>query len=70
MPLSGPTRVLILVDQPLLGRMIALTLDHGICVTREAKDVPEATAMLEEWQPHLAVVDMDISGHLLVGGMA
>ena len=70
MPLSGPTRVLVVVDQPLLGRMIALTLDHGICVTREAKDASEASAMLEAWQPHLAVIDMDIGSDLLVGAMA
>jgi DNA-binding response OmpR family regulator len=62
--------VLVLVDQPLLARTIALTLDHGVCVTREAKDVDEASAVLAAWQPHLAVINMDIGGDLLVGGMA
>jgi DNA-binding response OmpR family regulator len=69
MPLSGPTRVLLLVDQPLLARMITLTLDHGVCLTREVTNVPTATAMLATWQPHLAIIDMDIGGGLLVRGM-
>jgi DNA-binding response OmpR family regulator len=69
MPLSGPTRVLLLVDQPLLARMITLTLDHGVCLTREVTNVPTATAMLATWQPHLAIIDMDSGGELLVRGM-
>jgi DNA-binding response OmpR family regulator len=70
MPLSGPTRVLVLVDQPLLGRLIALTLDHGVCLTRDAQDVPEATAALEAWQPHLAILDMELGGDKLLPRMA
>jgi DNA-binding response OmpR family regulator len=69
MPVSGPTRVLLLVDQPLLARMITLTLDHGVCLTREVTTVPTATAVLNAWQPHLAIIDMDIGGELLVRGM-
>ena len=67
MPVSGPTRVL--VDQPLIARLIKLALDHGVCLAREATDIPAATAVLQAWQPHLAVVDMDIGGELLVRGM-
>ena len=70
MPLSGPTRVLVVVDQPLLGGLIALTLDHGVCLTREAKDLPEATAALEDWQPHLAILDMDLAGDRLLPRLA
>jgi DNA-binding response OmpR family regulator len=66
MPLSGPARVLVLVDQPLIAEVIALTLNHGVYVTREAKDLPEAAAVLEQWRPHLAVIDMDIGGDRLV----
>ena len=69
MPLSGPTRVLVLVDQPLIARTITLTLDHGVCVTREVEGVADATAVLAEWQPHLAILDMDIGGDLLVRRM-
>ena len=65
-PLDGSPRVLILVDQPLIGEVIELTLNHGIYATRQAKDIAEATVVLDEWRPHLAVVDMDISGDRLV----
>jgi DNA-binding response OmpR family regulator len=65
-PLVGPPRVLILIDQPLIAEVIELTLNHGVYATRTAKDLPEATAALEDWRPHLAVVDMDISGDRLV----
>lgn len=66
MPLSGPTRVLVLVDQPLIARTITLALDHGVCLTREATDVPMAAALLDEWDPHPAIIDMDLGGELLV----
>ncbi len=64
-PLVGPPRVLILVDQPLIAEVIELTLNHGVYATRKAKDLAEATAALNDWRPHLAVVDMDICGDRL-----
>ena len=64
-PLSGPARVLVLVDQPLIAEVIELTLNHGVYLTRKARDLPEAAAVLEQWRPHLAVIDMDIGGELL-----
>jgi DNA-binding response OmpR family regulator len=71
-PASAPARVLVLVDQPLVADVIALTLNHGVYATRTARDVGEAAALLEDWRPHLAVVDMDIGGdrlaRRLVGG--
>ena len=69
MPAGGPARVLVMVDQPLIAEMIKLTLNHGIYVTREARGVPEATAALGDWQPHLAVIDMDIGGVRLLQQM-
>jgi two-component system, OmpR family, alkaline phosphatase synthesis response regulator PhoP len=66
----APARVLVMVEQPLIVEMIRLTLNHGVCVTREAKDVSEATVALSEWQPHLAVIDMDIGGDVLMRRMA
>jgi DNA-binding response OmpR family regulator len=69
-PRGDPARVMVMVDQPLIAEVIELTLNHGVFVTREAKDVREATAVLEEWRPHLAVVDMDIGGDRLVPRMA
>src|ERR1044072_2433964 len=38
MSLSGPARVLVMVDQPLIVDVIKLTLNHGVYVTREARD--------------------------------
>src|SRR6266536_3767708 len=60
--MTNPTRVLVMVEQPLLVEVIKLTLNHGVYVTREAQDVYEATTMLGDWYPHLAVIDMDIGG--------
>ena len=57
--MSGSARVLVMVEQPILVEVIRLTLNHGVYVAREAQDVSEATALLGEWQPQLAVVDMD-----------
>jgi two-component system, OmpR family, alkaline phosphatase synthesis response regulator PhoP len=59
-------RVLLMVEQPLIVEVIKLTLNHGVYATREARDVSQATAMIGEWQPHLAVIDMDIGGDLLL----
>src|SRR6187401_927155 len=70
MPAGGAARVLVMVEQPLSVEVIKLTLNHGIYVTREARDVPEATAALGAWHPHLAVIDMDIGGGLLMQHMA
>jgi DNA-binding response OmpR family regulator len=61
-----PARVLVMVEQPLIAEVIKLTLNHGVYVTREAQDVAEATVVLEDWRPHLAVIDMDIGGGLIV----
>jgi DNA-binding response OmpR family regulator len=55
-----------MVEQPLVVEVIKLTLNHGAYVTREAQDVPEATAMVGAWHPDLAVIDMDIGGGLLL----
>jgi DNA-binding response OmpR family regulator len=70
MPQSGAARVLVMVEQPLIVEVIKLTLNHGVYVTREAQNVPEATAVLGDWQPHLAVIDMDIGGEVLLQQMA
>ena len=69
MSLSGPARVLVLVDEPLFARVIRLTLDHGVYVTRTVQDVLDAAEMLEDWRPHLAIVDIDNGGDRLVQRM-
>ncbi len=70
LPADGEARVLVMVEQPLIVEVIKLTLNHGVYVTREAQNVPEATAVLGEWHPHLAVIDMDIGGDHLLQQMA
>jgi len=67
---GGPARILVMVEQALIAEVIKLTLNHGVYVTREARDVSEATAALGEWHPHLAVIDMDIGGGQLLQHMA
>ena len=69
-PLVGPARVLVMVDQPLIAEVIELTLNHGVYLTRRATDLAAAAAALEAWEPHLAVVDMDIGGDELVRRLA
>jgi len=64
--LGGPARVLVMVEQSLIADVIELTLNHGVYATRKATNLAEATIVLDEWQPHLAVVDMDIGGDHLV----
>jgi two-component system, OmpR family, alkaline phosphatase synthesis response regulator PhoP len=52
-------RALVLHDLPLVVDLIELTLNHGIFVVRAARNLAEADAILAEWRPQLAVIDMD-----------
>ena len=61
-PGDPPTRVLLVVDRPVLAELITLALNHGRATTRVAPTAAQATGLLGEWRPHLAVVDMDIGG--------
>ncbi|HUX89011.1 MAG TPA: response regulator transcription factor [Chloroflexota bacterium] len=61
-----PLRVLVLTEQRLLAEMVKLTLNHGVYIARDAKDLGAAMAMIDDWQPQLAVVDMDSGGDRLV----
>jgi DNA-binding response OmpR family regulator len=62
LPKRGPARVLVMLDQPLVAQIVAFTLSHGAHDTRTVTSVDEATALLKEWRPHVAVLDMDIGG--------
>lgn len=59
--LRTPARVLTVLAQPVLAEVVRLALSHGQFQTRIAADEAEATAMLAEWKPHLAIIDMDVS---------
>ena len=52
-------RALVLHDRPLVVDLIELTLNHGVFVVRSAQTLADADAILAEWRPHMAVVDMD-----------
>ena len=52
-------RALVLHDRSMVIDLIQLTLNHGLFVVRAARNMAEAEAILAEWQPHIAVVDMD-----------
>jgi DNA-binding response OmpR family regulator len=52
-------RALVLHDLPSLVALVELTLNHGLFVVRAARDLAEAEAILADWRPQLAVVDMD-----------
>jgi DNA-binding response OmpR family regulator len=63
-------RALVFHDRLLVVDLIELTLNHGVFVVQAARSLAEADALLAEWQPHLAVIDMDhddsetLLGHL------
>ena len=56
---SSPLRVLVLVEQEPLAEVIKLTLNHGVCVARDARDASEATRILEDWRPEMAVIEIE-----------
>jgi DNA-binding response OmpR family regulator len=53
-------RVLLVIDQAVLVRVIQLALTHGPYLTHVADSVVAAGAALVAWQPHLVIVDMDL----------
>jgi DNA-binding response OmpR family regulator len=58
--LRSPARVLLVIDRPLLAELVKLALSHGPYITRTTSDAADAMPALQEWQPHLAVIDMDV----------
>ena len=52
-------RALVLHDSSLVVDLIELTLNHGLFVVKAAAAMAEARAIVDEWHPHMAVVDMD-----------
>ena len=59
---ASPHRVLILADQPLVVDLISLTLNHGAFVTRDVSTLDEAREVVADWNPHVALIDMDLGG--------
>jgi hypothetical protein len=52
-------RALVLHDWPVVIDLVTLTLSHGSIVVRAASKLAEAAAILAEWGPQLAVLDMN-----------
>jgi two-component system, OmpR family, alkaline phosphatase synthesis response regulator PhoP len=50
---------LVLLDRPVVVSLIELTLTHGLFVVRTVENLAEAEAILGEWAPDLAVIDME-----------
>jgi DNA-binding response OmpR family regulator len=61
-PPRGPARVLVVLDRPVLLELIKMTLNHGVYTIRPATSLAEVATAIREWQPHLAIVDMDLDG--------
>src|SRR4051794_25568100 len=63
---SSLIRVLVVEDQRLVVELIKLTLNHGAYVTCTAPNAAQATQVIADWRPHLAVIDMDLGGSQLL----
>ena len=61
-PPRGPARVLVVLDRPMLIELIKMTLNHGVYTARTAASASEVATALTGWQPHLAILDMDLDG--------
>ncbi len=61
-----PARVLVMVDQPMLAEVVRLTLNHGGCVTQVPQNSADAVAIIDAWQPHLALANLDITDDLIM----
>jgi len=61
-PPRGPARVLLVLDRPQIVELIKMTLNHGVYAIRAATLAGEVASTLAEWQPHLALLDMDLDG--------
>jgi DNA-binding response OmpR family regulator len=53
-------RCLIITEDPYLARLIDLLLDHGEYERRSFSDPSEAERAIDDWRPHLAILDVDI----------
>jgi two-component system KDP operon response regulator KdpE len=53
-------RVLLVVGDKPLANTVDLTLQHGPYIRRVVGSVAEGKAAIEEWSPHLLLVDIDV----------
>jgi len=53
-------RVLLVIGEKALANTVDMTLRHGSYVRRFAPSVRDAQTTIEQWQPHLLLVDIDL----------
>jgi DNA-binding response OmpR family regulator len=53
---------LLVIQQRVLADVVTLALGHGHYTTSVARTEEEAATALDNWQPHLVILDMDIAG--------
>ena len=56
--MTQPTRVLVVIANA-LGNLVTVTLRHGHYETRNALSDSDVAAAMSEWEPQLALVDID-----------
>jgi DNA-binding response OmpR family regulator len=54
--------VLVVLERPMLVELIKLTLNHGVYSTRAVGTTDEVGVTVNDWQPHLVILDMDLNG--------
>ena len=59
-PLDRAARVLVVVEDEALAKVVDLTLRHGNNIRRSEHTVAGARAALAEWRPHLLLIDIDL----------
>jgi len=64
--LRSPARALVVMDQRVLAGAVGLALAHGKFLTRTARTEAEALDVINQWQPHLAIIDIDFGDGLIL----
>lgn len=57
-------RALIIMNET-LGSLVTLTLQHGRYETHRSTNAEECQAILTDWTPHLAFIDLDLHGQFI-----
>jgi len=57
---AGTIRALLVIGEPSLANVVALTLRHGGYARKTAESIKEARSIIEEWKPHLLLVNIDV----------
>ena len=55
----GSARVAIVISTKLLAHLVSFILDHGTYEQQIVQSIAEAKKVVQEWGPHLAIVDLD-----------